>query len=117
MKITNHRKQWTIANNSQFQGNAEQLNNSNTLGSAPRVQDLPGLSQEFEAVFLKYLFQEMEKTIPKSDLLSSNWVNGYYQDMLFQNLSEKLSETGGIGVGQMLLKSLKLKGETANKIS
>jgi len=119
VNITNNRQYFAGSVpivNRQFQGNAEQLNSSNTLGSAPRVQDLPGVSQEFEAIFLKSLFQEMEKTIPKSDLLSSNWVNGYYQEMLFQNLSEQLSKTGGIGIGQMLSKSLKLKCETANKI-
>jgi len=79
--------------------------------------DLKKLSQEFEAIFLKHLLAEMEKTVPKSELLSSNWVNSHYQDMLFQSLAEKISQNGSIGIGKMLLKNLKLNQETANKIS
>ena len=72
--------------------------------------------QEFEALLLEYLFKEMRKAVVKSNLLDTGWADGFYQDMVFQNLSREISKGPGLGVWQEMMKALKRNQETADNI-
>lgn len=62
--------------------------------------------QEFESLFLNYLLQEMRDTIPKSGLLDGGQAERIYTSMFDEKISKELAQKGGIGLAQVLEKSL-----------
>lgn len=71
-----------------------------------RHKDLKKVCYEFEAIFLNYLFQQMRKTIPKSDLIEKGLTYQIYEDQWYSALAQKMAEEGGIGLAKMLYKQL-----------
>lgn len=64
--------------------------------------------QDFEAVFITKLWQQMRATVPKEGYLHSK-EEEMYLSMFDKEFSEKLSQAGGIGLGDMLYESLSAK--------
>jgi len=62
--------------------------------------------QGFEAVFINKLLKQMRDTVQKSDLLHSPYEDSYLS-MFDQEMADKLSKDGGIGIGDMLYQQLK----------
>jgi len=62
--------------------------------------------QGFEAVFINKLLKQMRDTVQKSDFLHSPYEDSY-MSMFDQELADKLSKDGGIGIGDMLFQQLK----------
>ncbi len=60
----------------------------------------------FEAVFINKLLKQMRDTVQKSDFLHSPYEDNYLS-MFDQELADKLSKEGGIGIGDMLYQQLK----------
>ncbi len=67
---------------------------------------LKKLCSEFEAIFLSFLFKQMKKTIPKSDLLEEDFAQRIYEDELYNILAEKIAEEGKFGIAKMLYREL-----------
>ena len=62
--------------------------------------------EDFEAVFMSKIWQQMRKTVPKEGYLH-NKQEEYYLSMFDHELSRKMSQAGGIGLGDMLYRQLK----------
>ena len=62
--------------------------------------------KEFESLFLNYLLKEMRAAIPKSGLWDGGQAEQIYTAMFDENLSRELAQHGGIGLAQIIQKSL-----------
>jgi Rod binding domain-containing protein len=70
------------------------------------------VARQFEAVFLSYLFRTMKETVPDSPF-SEDPSGSMYEGMFEESLGNSLAEGGGVGLADMLLKSLERKVEAA----
>jgi flagellar protein FlgJ len=78
-----------------------------------RVQPEKGLDevklkkacQDFEAVFIGQIWKQMRSSVPKDGLLNSKEQESY-MSMFDQELSVKMSQSGGIGLSDMLYANL-----------
>jgi len=78
-----------------------------SLGGTPTKEaKLREACQGFESVFLSKLFSEMRSTIPKDGLLHGQYEEQYYS-MFDKALCDKMSESGGIGLADMMYRQLK----------
>lgn len=89
-----------------------ELNNSQTVGlgigeqKAKKPDDMKKATKEFEAFFLSYMLKTMRESVPKDGLLSGGKGEEIYTSMLDEALSKEMSERGGIGIGELMLKQL-----------
>ena len=63
--------------------------------------------QQFETIFLSQLLTQMRQSIPKNDLFGDNKEKDIYQDMLGQEQAKAWSQSGGIGLANMLYQQLR----------
>ena len=60
------------------------------------------VSQQFESIFVKQLFDEMDKTVERDDdsLLGGGSSESYFRDMMYDEMSKSMStRSGGSGLG------------------
>lgn len=70
-------------------------------------KDLKKVSQEFEAIFLKKIMDEMDKTIDKKDsMFYGGNAEDVFQGMLNDERAKEISKSGGIGLSEMIYKQL-----------
>jgi soluble lytic murein transglycosylase-like protein len=62
--------------------------------------------QDFEAIFVNYLLQNMRKTVQKSDDESSDFGGDMMQGMFDLEIAKHVSKNGSLGMGAMLYKQL-----------
>jgi flagellar protein FlgJ len=62
--------------------------------------------KEFESLFLNYLLKEMRATVPKSGPFGGGQAEQIYTSMFDEQLSRKLAQHGGIGLAQIIQRSL-----------
>ncbi len=75
---------------------------------------LKKVCQDFEAVFVGQIWKQMRSSVPKDGLLHSKEEESYLS-MFDQELSVKMAQGGGIGLGDMLQASLAERLATASK--
>ncbi|KHK02156.1 peptidoglycan DD-metalloendopeptidase family protein [Desulfovibrio sp. TomC] len=72
--------------------------------------------QGFESVFISKLFAQMRATVPKDGILHGQYEDQYYS-MFDKAMCDKMAESGGIGLADMMYRQLKSRvtgsGETA----
>lgn len=101
----------------QIQSQAEQSNYARLASQAQALrrrfeasgQDerkLKEAAQDFEAIFIGKLWEQMRNTVPKEGYLHSRQED-FYLSMFDHELSRKLAGAGGIGLGDMLYEQLK----------
>jgi len=89
----------------------DRMNKYNKLSSVDREREikLRQTSKDLEAVFITQMFKVMEKTIPKSTLTDSK---NTLSSMMFSSvMGEALSNQGGIGLSDVIYRSLREKNE------
>jgi peptidoglycan hydrolase FlgJ len=64
------------------------------------------LTQEFESLFVSQVMQSMRRTVPESRLIDHNSGQHLFQDMLDQELSRRIADAGGFGLGEILYRQL-----------
>ena len=70
---------------------------------AQRNQEIKDASVQLEAIFLKLMYNEMWKTVPKSNLFGENSnAMDIYRDMYNEELTKKAAEGGGIGLADFI---------------
>jgi peptidoglycan hydrolase FlgJ len=79
--------------------------------NAPKTTDsesskISEVCKEFESLFLNYLLKEMRAAIPKSGLWDGGEAEQIYTAMFDEKLSSELAQHGGIGLAQIIRKSL-----------
>ncbi len=89
-----------------------EINNSHTVGfgigeqKPQKPDEMEKATREFEAFFLSYMLKTMRESVPKDGLLSGRKGEEIYTSMLDDALSKEMSERGGIGIGELMLKQL-----------
>ena len=85
--------------------NLERMRGQSKFGQTGSDKDMEKVARDFESVFINKLFQSMRKAIPKSNLFDSSAMDTF-QSMTDQEMSKKLSERKGMGIGEMVYKDL-----------
>jgi flagellar protein FlgJ len=61
---------------------------------------------DFESVLLNYMFQSMKKTVGESGLFDDSFQKDMYESLFFENISRKIAEERGMGIGESLYRQL-----------
>jgi flagellar protein FlgJ len=75
------------------------------LASNPNISDADKVGQacrQFEAVFLRQIFQEARKTVISSSLNHDSATSGIYNDMVNNQLADSVSRSGAFGLAKSL---------------
>ena len=90
-----------------FTGKAESLENTlgNTNVSDSTDEELLDVCKSFESYFVQKVFEEMKKTVHSSD--DENTYMQYLGDIYTEGIAEEVTESGGLGIAQMLYESMK----------
>jgi Rod binding domain-containing protein len=75
-------------------------------GSNPQ-KALDKVCKEFESFFAYQLLKVMGDSIPDGGLFEKSVASDMYRDMLFQNVSEAVGETGALGISKVLKNNVK----------
>ena len=73
---------------------------------AKRNKEIKDASVQLEAIFLKLMYNEMWKTVPKSGFFGDSNAMDIYRDMYNEELTKKAAEGGGIGLADFIYKQL-----------
>ncbi|MBR4641851.1 MAG: rod-binding protein [Selenomonadaceae bacterium] len=73
---------------------------------AQRNKDIKEASVQLEALFLKMMYTEMWKTVPKDTLFGDDNAMDIYRDMYNEELTKKAAEGGGIGLADFIYEHL-----------
>lgn len=73
---------------------------------AQRNRDIKDASVQLEAIFLKMLYNDMWKTVPKDELFGDDNAMDIYRDMYHEELTKKMAMDGGIGLADFIYKQL-----------
>ena len=105
----------TIGADSLFSQTASNLNTSkitNKLESKLKSdlvnsgdEELMDVCKNFESYFVEQMFKEMKKTVPNNE--ADNEYLSYFGDMLNQEYAENVTDSGNMGIAQMLYESMK----------
>ena len=88
----------------QFQQRMQGLRDRlNTQGD--QKKELREVCQDFEAVFISQIWEQMERSVPQEGYLHSKQ-ESMYKSMFNREFSEELAEAGGIGLADMLYEHL-----------
>jgi flagellar protein FlgJ len=86
------------------------INSYNGTGPSSLDTDTPRslkeAAQQFESVFVAKLFETMRRTIPSSKVMGDDSSMKMYQQMLDNEFANKISQAGGLGIGEMLYRQL-----------
>lgn len=63
-------------------------------------------AQNFESIFITYLFRSMRETVPKSSLFGGGVSGDIYTSLFDENISGLVARKGGIGLADIIVKSL-----------
>lgn len=73
---------------------------------AQRNKDLHDASVQLEAIFLKMLYNDMWKTVPKDELFGDDNSMEIYRDMYHEELTKQMAMNGGIGLADFIYNQL-----------
>jgi len=77
---------------------------ANNLSASQK--SLKAVSEEFEALFLQQLLQQMRKTVPESDLFGDRKAEKLFESLLDEEMSLEMSRAGGIGLSKIIYEQL-----------
>ncbi|NDV17838.1 flagellar biosynthesis protein FlgJ [Pseudodesulfovibrio sp. JC047] len=83
-------------------------------GVDTKEQQLKKACQNFEAVFIGKLWQQMKQSVPKEGYLHSKQEDSY-MGMFDKEFSEKMAQGGGIGLADMIFSQLSEKLKETSK--
>lgn len=71
-----------------------------------RNKDIKAASVQLEAIFLKMLYNDLWKTVPKDELFGDDNAMDIYRDMYHEELTKQMAMDGGIGLADFIYKQL-----------
>jgi len=76
--------------------------------SSPHHSDaqIKKVSQDFEGIFMRMMFKEMRDSVQKSNLFGDTNAMNIFESMRDDQLADKISQSGGIGLGQIIYQRL-----------
>lgn len=69
---------------------------------------LKAACKDFEAMFLNLMYTKMRETVPENTLYGVSQGEKIMQSMLDTELTQKMANAGGIGLGAMMYKQLSM---------
>lgn len=104
----------SIDSSSLFDATASTVNTSSTSNEIEKTlsgdlettsdDKLMDVCKSFETYFVEQVYKEMKKTVPTSE---SNDYTEAFDDMLTTEYAENITETGQLGIAQLLYDSMK----------
>ncbi|MFT4692362.1 MAG: Rod binding domain-containing protein [Limisphaerales bacterium] len=79
----------------------------------PQAEAIKTISREFEAIFLREILRNSQKTVIESGLTKQDGATGIYQDMMVEQLANGMKESGGFGLAESLERQLNNQFVTA----
>ena len=73
---------------------------------AQRDKDLKDASVQMEALYLKMLYDDMWKTVPKDTLFGDDNAMEIYRNMYHEELTKQMAMDGGIGLADFIYQQL-----------
>lgn len=89
-------------------GKLEETLNSDL--SKATEEELMDVCKDFEAYFIEQMFKAMQKMVPESSQemsSSTKQLQDYYKEQMTQSFAEQSTESGGLGIAQMLYEQMK----------
>lgn len=77
--------------------------------SAGKDAALKRLCQDFEALFINSMFQQMRKTIPTDGYLEHDMSMDFFEEIMDTEVAAKMSRQGGFGLAQRLYEDFQKK--------
>ena len=73
-------------------------------------EQLMDACKQFESYFVEQTFKEMMKTVPETEysFKSTGSMVDYYKDNMIQEIASMSTESGGLGLAQMLYEQMKI---------
>ncbi|MBN2441369.1 MAG: rod-binding protein [Spirochaetales bacterium] len=62
--------------------------------------------QDFESIFIKQMLNVMRKTVNKSGLIDGGFAEEVFEDMLYDEYAQKMSQNANFGLSDSLYKQL-----------
>jgi len=81
----------------------EQLAHNHKLTEEQKVAEV---SRQFEALLLRQILQETQKTVIQSKFADNSTTAGIYHDMVTTQLADSISKSGTLGLAQSLERQL-----------
>ncbi|MCI7611398.1 MAG: rod-binding protein [Selenomonadaceae bacterium] len=78
----------------------------NTLDDPAYQKKLKDACKGFESMFIQMMWKEMRKTVPENSLFGESDGEKIFQDMLDTEMSDRMSEAGGLGLADVMYKQL-----------
>lgn len=78
--------------------------------STATEDELMSVCKDFESYFIEQMFKAMQKMVPESNdniSASSKQLQDYYKEQMTQSFAEQASESGGLGIAQILYEQMK----------
>ena len=69
-------------------------------------KELMDACKDFETIFVKQMLNSMRKTVNKTDKSEDNAGKKYFEDMLYDNYAEKITERANLGIAKMMYQQL-----------
>lgn len=67
--------------------------------------EIKEVCKQFESIFVNMLFKEMRKTVQEGGLTEKSNARETFEGMLDEEMSKKITEAGGIGLADMMVKN------------
>lgn len=90
----------TMATTNSTNSLEDKLNNTNNQSD----EELMDACKSFETYFVEQVFKEMRKTVPTQE--ENDYLN-YFGDMQYEKYAENVTDSGNLGIAQMLYQSMK----------
>lgn len=63
-------------------------------------------AEQFEAIFLYQLMEQMRRTVPEGDLLGDRRAERIFQSMLDQEMADNFAQTQSVGLAKMIYEQM-----------
>lgn len=83
-----------------------QVAQKNTLDDPAYQKKLKDACKGFESMFIQMMWKEMRKTVPENSLFGESDGEKIFRDMLDTEMSDRMSEAGGLGLADVMYKQL-----------
>lgn len=67
---------------------------------------LQDAAEQFEAIFLYQLMEQMRRTVPESDLFGNRRAENIFQSMLDQEIASNISQGQSVGLAKMIYEQM-----------
>jgi flagellar protein FlgJ len=81
-------------------GNQDELNSLKAKGTLADQKELIKAAKQYEAFFVSYLMKVMRETVHESEMTGK--MASYFYSFYDQEIGNRASESGGIGITQMV---------------